>query len=262
MLWQTAWIETRWRFAIGLLIIGCSAMAMVMLYPTVSGLIGGAAAQGPVVSDSPIGRSVTAQIQHQLEMARTFRGYAWSEWFSRNFVQQWTLFAAIIGAGGLVAQSSGGGALFTLSLPVSRARILLTRAGIGFAQLAAMSLLPSIAVALAAPAVGQTFSLADALIYALSMVIGGAWVFALATWLSTVFADLWRPALLAILAAALFSVHGQLSATLALPDLTRAMTAASWFEHGQLPWLGWLASAAAALLLMYAAAATLARRDF
>jgi ABC-2 type transport system permease protein len=256
MLWQTAWIETRWRFAIGLLVIGCSAVATVMFYPTVAKLL-----TGPLVVPE-VSPGVTAQIRHQVELAHTFPGYVWSQWFGHNFGQQWTLFAAVLGAGGLVAQSRGGGAHFTLSMPVSRERILFTRAGVAFAQLALMALLPSLAIAAAAPAVGASYGVLDVLVYAVSMVIGGAWVFALATWLSTVFNDLWRPALLAIMAAGIFGIHGQLSATLAIPDFTRAMTAASWFEHGQLPWLGWLASAAAALLLMYAAAATLARRDF
>ena len=42
----------------------------------------------------------------------------------------------LLGTGGLLSQAIGGGALFTLSLPVSRERLLGVRAATGLAELA------------------------------------------------------------------------------------------------------------------------------
>ena len=52
----------------------------------------------------------------------------------------WTLFAVLLGTGGLLSQASGGGALFTLSLPVSRNRLLGVRAATGLAELLVLAL--------------------------------------------------------------------------------------------------------------------------
>ena len=33
MLWYKSWLETRWRFLIGLVLLVCSAMFIVLAYP-------------------------------------------------------------------------------------------------------------------------------------------------------------------------------------------------------------------------------------
>ena len=144
-----------------------------------------------------------------MELARNYRGYVWSQWFRQNLPQMWTLFAVLLGTGGLLSQASGGGALFTLSLPVSRSRLLGVRAATGLAELLVLALVPSLLLPLLSPAVGQTYSVGDALVHGVCLFIAGAVFFSLAFLLSTVFSDVWRP-LLIVLCVATVLAFGEL----------------------------------------------------
>jgi hypothetical protein len=75
--------------------------------------------------------------------------------------QIWTLFAVLI-ATDVLAQAAGRGGLFTLSLPVSRNRLVMTRAGTGLAEVAVLALVPSLVFPLLSPLVGQPYAIADA----------------------------------------------------------------------------------------------------
>jgi len=110
----------------------------------------------------------------------------------------WALFAALLGTGGLLAQTAGGGALFTLSLPVSRRRLAGVRAATALAELAILAIVPPLLVPLLSPGVGQAYSLVDALVYGACMFLAGSALFSLAFLLSTVFGDLWRPPLIVL----------------------------------------------------------------
>lgn len=251
MLWDKAWTETRWRFVIGLVIMACTAAFIVGLYPRVMELMREAGQTA-----LPQGR-LGEEIRAQMAISSTFRGYAWSQYFAKNLPQQWVLFAAVIGTGGVVAQI-GSGALFTLSLPASRERLLAARTLVGFAELAVLAVAAAAIPSLVAPVVGQSFPLAEALTYAFTVVVGGLPIFALAVWLSTLFSDVWRPALIAIAAGLVLDVADQQLA----PASLQVMTAPTVF-HGQgPPWPGLAISVALSVLLFFAAARSLARRDF
>ena len=101
-LWYKAWLETRSRFLIGLALLICSAAASVLTYPTVQKLL---ATMPPLDLDGEIGRKV----REATILAGTFRGYIWSHVFGQNLIQMWTIFAVILGTGGLLSQMSGGG---------------------------------------------------------------------------------------------------------------------------------------------------------
>src|SRR5712692_8789311 len=117
MLWYKAWLETRWRFLIGLALLICSAAVTVLTYPRVLELLKAV----PVVD---LGGEIGRRINEAVTLARDYRGYLWSNWYRQSLMQLWTIFAVLLGTGGLLSQVSGGGALFTLSLPVSRTRLL------------------------------------------------------------------------------------------------------------------------------------------
>lgn len=51
-----------------------------------------------------------------IELQRDYRGFVWWQWHRQNLAQLWTLVAALLGSGGLLSRTSGGGALLTLSL--------------------------------------------------------------------------------------------------------------------------------------------------
>jgi hypothetical protein len=67
------------------------------------------------------------EVREAAVLASSYRGYVWSQWYRQNLIQLWTIFAVILGTGGLLSQMSGGGGLFTLSLPVSRRELLTVR---------------------------------------------------------------------------------------------------------------------------------------
>src|SRR5438093_12928437 len=122
MLWHKAWLETRWRFIVGLVLLVFSACGSVLAYPRVDELL----ASAPKVE---MGGVVGRQVREVLELAREYRGYIWAQFFRQNLIQMWTLFAVLLGSGSVLSQAFGGGTLFTLSLPATRSRLVAARAG-------------------------------------------------------------------------------------------------------------------------------------
>src|SRR5260370_29538358 len=135
MLWYKSWLETRWRFLIGLVLLMCSAAATVLAYPKVMKLM-------PLVPTLALSGEIGRRIKEAAELVRDYRGYVWSQWFRQNLTQTWTIFAVLLGTGGLLSQTSAGGALFTLSIPASRHPPLGGRAVPGLAELPGLALVP------------------------------------------------------------------------------------------------------------------------
>src|ERR1700730_2223865 len=123
MLWYKSWLETRWRFLIGLGLLMILAGSTVLSYPATTKLMPLA---GTVDTSGAMGRLIA----EALEVQRDYRGFVWYQAFRQNLAQTGTLLAVLLGSGGLLAQT-GGAALFTLSLPASRTRVLAVRAATG-----------------------------------------------------------------------------------------------------------------------------------
>ncbi len=255
MLWYKTWLETRSRFLIGLVVLMFSAGSTVWIYPQLSQLL---PALPEVELNGPIGR----QVRESLELSRTYEGYVWLQWFVNNMPKTWALFAILLGAGGLLSQSTRGGAMFTLSLPVSRERLLDVRAGAVLAELLVLAIVPSLLVVLLSPAVGQSYSLGDALVYSLCMFIAGTVLFSLTFLLSTVFTDLWRPPLIVVAVATCVSFMEQAVQGLSRYSLFGVMSAESYFRDGAVPWAGLAITASSSLAMLYLARINVARHDF
>jgi ABC-2 type transport system permease protein len=254
MLWHKSWVDTRWRFLVGLALLTLSALGVVFAYPRVMRLIPLAP---PVDTSGEIGR----QIKEAVDLARNYRGYVWSQWFRQNMLQMWTVFAVLLGSGSLLAQGSRGG-LFTLSLPVSRNRLLWVRAATALAELAALAVVPALLLPLLSPAIGQTYGVADALVHGACMFAAGTVFFSLAFLLSTTFDDLWRPLLIALVVAMVLALCPQVFRELSPYSVFTVMSGEVYFRTGRLPLVGMLVSAAASAAMLYVATLTLARRDF
>ena len=255
MLWYKSWLETRWRFVIGLVLLMLSAASTVFVYPQVVKLL-------PMVSNVDLSGEIGRRIAESAELSRDYRGYVWSQWFRQNMTQLWTLLAVLLGTGGLLAQSAGGGALFTLSLPVSRNRLLGVRAATGLAELLVLAFVPSLLIPMLSPTIGQTYGIGNALVHSACMFIGGAVFFNLAFLLSSVFSDVWRPLLIVLCVAFVLALSEHVFPELARYGLFRVMGAEVYFRGGGLPWLGLIASAAASVAMLYAATRNIARQDF
>jgi len=258
MLWYKSWLETRWRFLIGLGLLSIVACGAVFDYEAVLKLM-------PLANqlDSAIDTSTTLGkiIKRGVAVQSTYRGFIWWQWVKQNLTQMWVLFAALLGSGGLIA-TSGAGALFTLSLPASRARVIGVRAATVLAELLALAVVPSLVIPLLSPAIGQSYSLVDTLVHSVCLFVAGSMFFSLAFLLSTVFSDLWRPLLITCAIAVCAAVaEGVLMRDVPF-GMVRLMTGERYFLGDGVPWLGLLASAAVSASLLYAATRNIARMDF
>jgi ABC-2 type transport system permease protein len=252
MLWHKAWVETRWRFLIGLAVLLCSAGGSVLMYPQLMKLL-------PAVPPPDPTSLIVRQIREQAELMRSYRGYVFAQWFRQNLPQVWTIMAALLGSGGLLTQ---GAAVFTLSLPVSRAQLSGVRALVGLAELFALAVMPTLLVPLLSPAVGQSYAVGDALIHAVCLFVAGAIFFSLAFLLSTAFADVWRPMLLSLaVAVALVGVETYFHQW-SIHGVFGLMSGDTYFRTGSLPWLGLFASTAGSAAMLWLATISISRRDF
>jgi ABC-2 type transport system permease protein len=251
MLWYKAWLETRWRFIIGLGVLLVLASVTVLGYEKFMELLRVLPAVDP---DSPMGRVIGEGVA----LNSTFNGYIWSQWFLKQLPQAWTLFAALLGAGGLLAQTQRGEGIFTLSLPVSRFQLVGVRAATCLAQLLVLAVVPSLLIPLLAPAVGQSYSLTGTLVHALCLFTAGSVFFSLSFLLSTIFPDVWRPFLIVFC----LSFFEQVLRDFAKVGVFRVMSAEPYFRGDGLPWLGLVAAVAASAAMLYGAARNIARHDF
>lgn len=248
MLWYKSWLETRWRFLIGLLLLACSAAGAVLSHTAVMKLV-------PMAEAVQVSGEIGRRIRENAALAHDYRGYIWSQWIREELCQMGTLFAILLGTGGLLARRS---ALFTLSLPVSRNRVVGVRTATGLGELLALLILPTLLIPLLSPAIGESYGIGDVLAYALCAFLGTSVFFSLAFLLSTIFSDIWRPMLIALGAAIVLAI---LQA--AIPSgLYEVMRGERYFRSGTLPWLGLLLSAALSAAMLWAAARNVARRDY
>jgi len=258
MLWHKAWLETRGRFLAGLaisVIVGFGVIydfrATERLLPLVRNMD-----PGSLDTTGPIGAAIKEGIAAQ----QTFRGFVWWQWYRQNLTYLVVIFGALLGAGGLLARS-GGATLFTLSLPVSRNRLIGTRAVIGLAELLAIAIVPSLVLPLLAPSIGQSYSVIDVMVHGAFMFIVGSVFFSLAALLSNDYADMWRPVLIACIVAAALGMLEYVPA-ISPYGIFHVMNGETYYRHAGVPWIGLLISIGISAALLRTAAVTLAHRDF
>lgn len=189
MLWYKSWLETRWRFLIGLGVLTLLACGAVFGYPAVQELM-------PIAEQVEAKGPIAQIIKDAIEVQRQYRGYVWYQWVRQNLTQTWTIFAILLGSGGLLAHASGGAPLFTLALPVSRQQVLWVRAATGLAELLVLAIVPYLIFPVLSPAIAQHYSLRDVAVHATCIFVGGSVFFSVALFLSTMFSDIWRPLLI------------------------------------------------------------------
>jgi hypothetical protein len=254
MLWYRSWLETRWRFVIGLALLPLSAAASVLAYRRLISLLPLASGADP---NDPIGRKVLEAV----EVMGTYRGYIWTQWFETTMSQQWAFFAVLLGLGGLLAQSSGGGALFTLSLPATRDRLVGVRAATGLVELLILAFVPSILITVLSPAIGERYSLVDALAHATFMFIVGSLFFSSAFLLSTVFSDVWRPLLIVACIGGVIGFAEEIGEFSGY-GLFGLMSGERYFRGQGVPWIALMLSVVLSSVLLVAASRNIARQDF
>jgi hypothetical protein len=254
MLWYKSWLETRWRFLIGLVLLTLSACGAVLVYPEVMRLM-------PLAGTLDAKGALGQRIREGVELARDYRGYVWSQVLRQNLVQTATLFAVLLGSGSAFSNGSGA-AVFTLSLPASRNRVLGIRAAAGLAELFVLAFVPTLLIPVLSLAIGQTYGVGSALIHATCLFLAGAVFFGLAFLLSSVFADLWRPLLITLAVAGVMAIGEQVFRDLSRYGLFGLMSGEIYFRTGAFPWASMLVSALASAGMLYWATLRIAQRDF
>ena len=98
------------------------------------------------------------------------------------------VFVVVLALGGLLHERAQGSAAFTLSLPVTRLRLIAVRAIIGLVEGAALALIPALVVTLLAPVVHETFPVTEALRLSARWLAGGSTLFGASFFWSVVLA--------------------------------------------------------------------------
>jgi len=180
MLWYKAWLESRTRFLIAL--AGITAIA----------------------SDS---------IYRQVKDALPTSGMSYYYFVLHNCHQflalLWVLAVTLLMMGGVVREKAVGASSFTLTLPVSRRRLMWTRIAAGLAETVTLAIVPwSLMFAIACTA-GKPLSIEQALIHVTLMLAGGLFFFATAVLCSSLLEGEYTAPLVAfgVIAAVAFTLN-------------------------------------------------------
>jgi ABC-type transport system involved in multi-copper enzyme maturation permease subunit len=242
MLWYKAWLDTRWRFLTGVAVLLSITALIVFSYNEAM--------------------HQTAVLGLDRQIFRSYRAYLWGAGIQEGIRQLVALFAVVLGAGGLLSQASRGGGRFMLSLPISRDQLLWSRTVVGLAQLAALAFLSPLVLTALSPAIGQSYSVIDAMVHGLCLFVGGSLLFSATAWLSTVFNDVWWPPLVALCFVVVIGFVHMLLTGPSPNNLLGVMTGEAWFREQRLPVVGLLVTGTVSALLLYLTQLRLARIDF
>src|SRR5258706_568323 len=171
-----------------------------------------------------------------------------------------------LGMGGIVRERAIGTSSLTLSLPVSRARLLGIRIGMGIFEAIALGVVPWTTIFLVSFLARMPILISQVGFYVLLLLGGGLAYFAMAVLVSSlVEGEYTAPAVafgLVLLTAIVFD------AWLRPFNLWRLVTGDFYIDRhtyllsGHFPWLGTLASLSAAALMLLASVNVIQRREF
>ncbi|HEY7338857.1 MAG TPA: hypothetical protein VH639_28470 [Bryobacteraceae bacterium] len=247
MLWFKAWRESRPRFLICAGIVAAICILGVLLEGPAREQLG-----SRLVPNSYVG------YVYRLTYAGTVRGL-------------FSLFASVLGLGGLQRERGLGTAAFTLILPVTRFRLILVRVGMGIVQIGAISLLPAAIIPALSRVTHQVYPLSQALQFSLLWFVCGIAGFAAWFLASTLFGSDFTAVTVCVASGFLLGVASQLSSLGAyLPSGNYVMSGfkMSYLDPqtdlltGALPWRILLQISLQAAILMALAVRVTEKRDF
>ena len=176
------------------------------------------------------------------------------------------LSVVLLGMGGIVREKANGTSSATLALPVSRARLLRVRFGMGALEAIVLGVVPWLAVFVVSSFARKPILITQVASYVLLSVAGGLVYFAMAVLVSSlVSGEYTAPALafgIVLLAAMLFD------AWLRQFNLWRLVTGdfsidrSTYLLSEHLPWMGILSSLSVAVLMLLASTIVVQRREF
>ncbi|MDE1176663.1 MAG: hypothetical protein PW789_08645 [Edaphobacter sp.] len=164
---------------------------------------------------------------------------------------------AMIGGSGIVTQPSlqaskglHGSTLYTLSLPVSRVRLLLVRAGVGWLEIVGVAAVLCTTLWALTPALREAATPREMAEYAVTLIACGSTLYGISVLLATFLDDVWRTWGTMMVSAGLWwmSLHVPVPETV---NIFRAMREGSPVLAHTMPWaaMGFSVALGAALLL-------------
>jgi ABC-type transport system involved in multi-copper enzyme maturation permease subunit len=243
LLWK-AWCESRARFIAAAILLASLVIYAVLTSP---GFIARYNAHFP---EKPLLYSV----------------YVWSGLFHYALQGFWVIAAVLLAMGGLAQEKATGTALFTLSLPVSRRRVLLVRFGVAALQALALGLGSALLVPPISRLVGESYPLPQAVAFGALMSVAGMAVLTFGLLLSELFYGEFTAMVVGLCsAAAIFlaykahvlsgwNVFDVMSGTSAIDPSTQMLL-------GTAPWGGLVLCLVLTLVFLTATAFILHKRD-
>lgn len=161
MLFYKAWLESRTRFLLG----GVAIAGLVSLF---------------VLMNQDV----------RVELADRNATYSQYLWFAiyRGYLRNiFVVLIVLLGVGGLERERAYGTSGFTLGLPVSRWRLVATRAAVGVAESTIIAFVPAILLPLLSPLIHETYPWSQSLGFGVLWMVGGAIWFAMGFLASVLF---------------------------------------------------------------------------
>jgi ABC-2 type transport system permease protein len=180
----------------------------------------------------------------------------------------WVLAAVLLGLGGLVREKAVGSSSLTLSLPVSRARLIAVRVAVGVSQSMLLAVVPWIGNLLISWIRGMPFSLSQAASLVFVLVGAGIVCFAAGVLISSFVEAEYTAAALAfavvVLQSYLFGQVEQLKQLdiFVLVTGTNYINKQTYLFSGALPWSIIFGSILLSITMVFASTMIIQRRDF
>jgi ABC-2 type transport system permease protein len=245
MLWYKAWRESRARFLLSAVALTVICFSFVFFRLDASGGMGGEPLSYPV--------------------------YIWRIAYKGYLRELFMILTILLGLGGLARERDHRTAGFTLALPVSRWRLLATRAVLGFAQVVVLAALPAVILPSLSPLIGQAYPSSQAWSFTILWATVGSSIFAMSVLASVLFSGEFTAPVAAILGLAAYSfladrplverylidIHDVMSG-IDMPYFTER----AGMLTGPLPWATLFAVLLAAAAQIIISARTTSRQDF
>jgi ABC-2 type transport system permease protein len=261
MLWYKAWLETRFRFLLGAALICATCAFFVLGNPFILGTW-------------EEYRQLNPQQKELFWIIQATNDYPYFIWHFvfRSLLQQlWVLLAVLIGFGGLSRENAQGAAGFTLSLPVSRRRLVSVRALTGLAEITVLGLIPAILIPVLSVLIGKPYPVFQGITHSLLMVTAGIVFFSFSIFLSTIIQSENTPTLIGIATVVLFyfilgpyNDDGVIKPLwVKLVDVSSVMAGEPYLtSFATYPWAGLIISLAVAFGLFYFSLRIMEERNF
>jgi ABC-type sugar transport system ATPase subunit len=182
----------------------------------------------------------------------------WLRYFSTAILVLWPFLAMRLAGTGF---ERAAGREYLLSLPVRRWRIIATRLSVVLAEIAAITVIPSLLLCAMAPLVGQRYPVGDALVHSAIIVIGGFGLVGLTVFVRAVINDWLAYALIGtgvVVYGAITFLVGDLNGH----SVFRLLSGADYFFYEHVPWGGLALSAGLGFTLVLLSAYIIEQRDY